>query len=114
MACDLTTLATVDTNDIDELMQVIDQCRNAALDPHLWFWAIAFTIVGGVVGAWVGKRKNAVVRDAILGAALGPIGWLVSLCLPVPKPAPRCPACKREVGSGDAHCRHCGAKLKSS
>lgn len=114
MSCDLTTLATVDTSDVEEMMQVIDQCKSAALDPRLWFWTIAFTIVGAVVGAWIGKRNNAVWRDALLGAALGPIGWVISYFLPAPKPKPRCPACRRDVDAGDAHCRHCGAALRTS
>jgi len=81
------------------------------MDPRIWLWAIVLTVVCGAIGAMIGKRKNAVVRDMVLGAALGPIGWIISLCLPVAKPKPHCPRCKREVAAGDAHCRHCGAKL---
>ena len=113
MACDFTALANVDSEDPEQLLQLLDQCTRAATDPRLWAWAIALTIIGGVVGAWIGKRKNAVVRDAILGAALGPIGWIISWFLPVSRSKPACPACKREVGAGDAHCRHCGARLRA-
>lgn len=114
MACDLATLASTDSQDIEQLMQVLDQCTKTLSDPRLWIWAIVITAVCAAVGAMIGKRKNAVVRDAILGAALGPIGWIISLCLPVSKPRPVCQACKREVGPDDVHCRYCGAKLKPS
>jgi hypothetical protein len=112
MACDLATLATLDTQDVEQMLQAIDQCTRVVFDPRMWIWALVLTVVCGAVGALIGKRKNAVVRDTILGAALGPIGWIISLCLPVAKPTPRCPACKRDVDAGDAHCRHCGAKLR--
>ena len=112
MACDLASLATADSSDPEQLLQVLDQCTQVLSDPRLWFWAIVITIICAVVGAMIGKHKNAVVRDAILGAALGPIGWIISLCLPASKPKPVCPACKRAVEASDAHCRHCGAKLK--
>jgi len=113
MACDLATLASADSSDPEQMLQVLDQCTQALSDPRLWFWAIVLTIICAAVGAMIGRRKNAVVRDAILGAALGPIGWIISLCLPATKPKPACPACKRPVDPGDVHCRHCGAKLKA-
>lgn len=114
MSCDLSALANLDPTDPDQANQILQECTNAVTDPTLWFWTIAFTLVGAVVGAWIGKRKNAVARDAILGATLGPIGWIISLCLPVAKPKPACPSCQREVDAADAHCRHCGAKLRPS
>jgi hypothetical protein len=80
-------------------------------DPKLWFWALVLTIVCGAVGALIGKYKKAVVRDTILGAALGPVGWIISLCLPVAKPKPQCKVCGKPVEATDVHCRHCGAKL---
>jgi len=114
MDCDFTTLATADTGDPEQLMLLIDQCTKLVTDPKLWFWALVLTIACGAVGAWIGKYKNAVVRDAILGAALGPIGWVISLFLPVVKPVPHCKACGKPVDAADAHCRHCGEKLKPS
>jgi hypothetical protein len=113
MACDLTTLAALDTQDPEQLLQLIEECRRVVADPRLWWWAIVITIACAGVGALIGRYKHAVVRDAILGAALGPIGWVISLCLPASKPAPRCRACGHAVDAADAHCRHCGAKLLS-
>jgi hypothetical protein len=114
MACDPGALANLDPEDAEQAMRLLQECTQTFTDPRLWLWTIALTIVCGGVGAWIGRRKNAVMRDAILGAALGPIGWIISLCLPAVKPKPVCPACKRDVDVSDAHCRHCGAKLKAS
>ncbi|MGH8122109.1 MAG: hypothetical protein ACREPT_05000 [Rudaea sp.] len=111
MSCDFTTLFKVQ-GDPEAAMDVLQQCTEALLDPTTWYWAIAFTIVCALVGALIGKYKNAVVRDTVLGLALGPIGWIISLLLPATKPKPACPACKRVVEAGDAHCRYCGAALK--
>jgi len=111
MACDFSALSSIDPGDPEQATRLLDECTQALTSPQLWFWTLVFTIVGAVVGAWIGRRKNAVVRDALLGAALGPIGWIVSLLLPAVKPAPKCPACQRDVGAGDRHCRHCGARL---
>jgi hypothetical protein len=111
MSCDFGALANIDPTDPEQAPHLLEECTRVLTDPTLWVWAIAFTVVGAVIGAWIGKRKNAVVRDALLGASLGPIGWIISLVLPVVKPKPTCAACKRAVEAGDAHCRHCGAKL---
>src|SRR5215471_12848561 len=101
MACDLTSLSSIDPGDPEQAARLLDECTQALTSPRLWFWTLVFTVVGAVVGAWIGKRKNAVVRDALLGAALGPIGWVISLLLPPSKPAPKCPACQRDASAGD-------------
>ncbi len=111
MACDFSSLSNIDPTDPDQANALLQQCTAALTDPTLWIWAIVFTVGCAVVGALIGKYKKAVVRDAILGAAFGPIGWIISLCMPVAKPKPVCPACKRMVEAGDKHCRHCGAKI---
>jgi hypothetical protein len=111
MGCDFSSLANIDPADPEQANALLQQCTAALTDPSLWLWVIVLTIVCAAVGALIGKYKNAIVRDAILGAALGPIGWIISLCLPPAKPKPVCPACKRLVDAGDAHCRHCGAAL---
>ena len=113
MSCDFSALTNLDPTDPDLANRLLEECTAAATDPTLWFWSIAFTW-SAPSSARIGKRKHAVARDTILGASLGPIGWIISLCLPAPKPKPACPACKGEVGAGDAHCRHCGAKLRAA
>jgi len=114
MSCDLAALSSFDPAEPDQATRLLQECTQTLTDPWLWFWAIAFTVIGAAVGAWIGKRKNAVTRDTLLGAMLGPFGWIISLALPAARPKSACSTCKREVDAGDAHCRHCGARLNSS
>ncbi len=111
MACDFSSLTNLDPTDPDQANALLQQCTAALTDPKLWLWAIVFTIACAAVGALIGKYKKAIVRDAILGAAFGPIGWIISLCMPVAKLKRACSGCKRVVDSGDKHCRYCGASL---
>ena len=113
MACDFSALASIDPNDPDQATVLLQQCTATLTDPVLWAWAIGFTIVGALVGWWIGKRRNAVKRDTLLGAALGPLGWIVSLLLPKGAAAAKCPQCAGIVDARDAHCRHCGADLRT-
>jgi len=113
MSCDVGALANMDPGDPDQAALLLQECTAVLTDPQLWLWAVGFTVVGAIGGALIGRRKRAVARDTILGAALGPVGWIISLCLPAPRPKPLCPGCKREVDATDAHCRHCGVALTS-
>jgi hypothetical protein len=110
MDCDLTALANLDPADPETTQRLLSACTAALTDPSLWVWTIVFTVVCAAVGALIGKYKNAIVRDTILGAALGPIGWIISLLLPAQKPKPLCSQCRKPVDAGDTYCRHCGAR----
>jgi hypothetical protein len=48
----------------------------------LW-WSVAFVVVGALLGWWRGRT----VEGIVWAAALGPIGWIVILARPRPKPA---------------------------
>lgn len=110
--CDLATLTqALQSDDPDAQMQVLDACFSVLTDPSLWYWLIGFTVVSAVVGALIGKYKNAIVRDTLLGLALGPIGWGISLLLPRQVPKPPCRACGKPTEANDKFCRHCGAPL---
>ena len=112
MACDFDALTNLDPGDAEQAAHLVEECTQVLTDPTLWIWALVFTIAGAAVGALIGRHKHAVARDTLLGAALGPIGWIISLCLPAALPPPRCAACGRDVAAEDAHCRHCGAALR--
>jgi hypothetical protein len=110
MTCDLSALSKVqDAGDPEQAAELLAECTAVLADPSLWIWAIVFTIVCGVVGALIGRHKNAIARDTMLGLLLGPIGWVISLILPARTPQPKCAACGKPVDAGDRHCRHCGA-----
>ena len=115
MSCDFSALSKVqDAGDPEQAAELLSECTALLADPSLWIWAIVFTVVCGVVGALIGKYKNAIARDTFLGLLLGPIGWVISLILPAQKPKPKCPACTKAVDAGDRHCRHCGAALTTA
>jgi hypothetical protein len=111
MACDFSALDQIDTSDPTQLDSLMQECTSALLSPELWAWAIGITIVGAIVGAWIGRKKNSMVRDALLGAALGPVGWIISMRLAARKPPKTCPACGVLVAESDAYCKSCGRKL---
>lgn len=48
----------------------------------LMWWSVAFVVVGALLGWWRGRM----VEGIAWAAALGPIGWVVVLMLPRPKP----------------------------
>lgn len=110
--CDVATLTqALQSGDPDQQMQALDACSAVLTDPTLWYWLIGLTLFCALVGALIGKYKHAVVRDMLLGLALGPIGWGISLLLPRAVPKPPCRACGKPVEAGDKYCRHCGMAL---
>lgn len=114
MACDFSALSNLDPTDPDAAQRLLEQCTATLTDPTLWIWAIVFTVACAAVGALIGKYKNAIARDTLLGLALGPIGWAISLLLPARKPPMKCSACGKVVDAADKHCRHCGAAISPS
>jgi len=56
----------------------------------LWWWNLAFALVGALLGRWRGSWR----RGLAWGVVLGPIGWLVTIFTPpatprLPPPLPR-------------------------
>ena len=111
MACDFSALDQIDTSDPEQANALLQECTKKLLSPDLWAWAIGITVVGAIVGAWIGWKRKTIARDALLGAALGPIGWMMSLKMTPPKPPRKCPSCNALVGPTDAFCKSCGKKL---
>ena len=70
---------------------------------------ILWAIVGGLVGAAVGIGKGRPLGGFILGAIVGPVGWL--LVATGPSMHPKCPACLGTVPKGARKCMHCGESL---
>jgi hypothetical protein len=111
MACDLSALDQIDTSDPEQANALLQECTQAIFSPELWAWAIGLTVVGAVVGAWIGRKKNTMLRDALLGAALGPIGWIISARMAPRQPPRKCLSCGTLVAPTDAFCKSCGKKL---
>ena len=48
----------------------------------LFWWNVAFVVVGALIGWWKGRLLEGVVWAAVLG----PLGWIVVLLRPRPRP----------------------------
>jgi len=73
---------------------------------------IIWIIVGVGIGAAIGETKHRAGEGAILGALLGPIGWLIIAL--GKNMGPKCPACKGDIIKGAIKCKNCGSDLKWS
>lgn len=77
LECSLTALSKLDSSDIDALMRMNQACLRMLLDPALWAWATAFTVVSIAGGALIGRLKGRMMAGIVWAAVLGPIGWIV-------------------------------------
>lgn len=79
-----------------------------AVRPYLPL-ALTWVVAGALGGAAIGWIKNRLWRGVLLGATLGPIGWLVVGLL---EGAFReCPACSRPIRVQARVCPHCHASV---
>lgn len=60
----------------------------------LWWWNLAFALVGALLGRWHGSWR----RGLAWGLVLGPVGWLVTIFRP--PAAPRLPPPLPHSGPG--------------
>ena len=74
-----------------------------------WTLLIALTVLGIVGGGLIGWRRGTFWRDVALGAALGPLGWVVSFVMPAR--VRTCLACGRRNASARTTCASCGDAL---
>jgi len=89
-----------------------DATRNGILIFFGWV-ALVFVVagVGGAVGGVIGASRNNQIIGVVLGALLGPIGWILVLFM---DERAKCPECQVPLAAGALRCRRCGFELKSS
>jgi hypothetical protein len=110
LECSLAALANVDQTDPDAVQALLQQCIHTLLDPALWEWALLLTLVCALIGALIGWAKGRWLSGLIWGAALGPIGWIVTA---LSKSGLReCPECGRRNRPDAKVCRHCGIDFR--
>ena len=68
-------------------------------------WGVFWVVIGAVVGRVIGAARNNPKGGLMLGAILGPIGWLLAF---FSDDRPECPQCKNRVQPGARICPHCG------
>ena len=79
----------------------------------LWKFRVILTLtlfIGALVGLEIGSRKNRMLQGTLLGAFLGPIGW-VAIALLSRRNFRQCPACGISTNPVSEDCIHCGADL---
>lgn len=108
-ACSLETLQRLDATAPGAVQALLDACLGVLLDPVLWTWLLLAMLACGLAGLWIGWLRGRWLAGLLWGAALGPVGWLVTGLLPVRGPA--CPACSRPNPPAVRSCRHCRASL---
>ena len=79
-----------------------------AVRPHLPL-AMTWVVAGGIGGAIVGWIKNRLWRGVLLGATLGPVGWIILGLLE--GDFRDCPACSRPLRVQARVCPHCRASV---
>ena len=71
-----------------------------------------YLLVATVVGAALGLRKGQILRGALFGALLGPIGWFLSTRWA--KRGEACPECGGINAGHPVKCRHCGINIRTA
>lgn len=79
----------------------------------MWFTIVVGVMsINGVIGYAIGRNSSQPVGSFLMGAFMGPIGWLLIL-IAGNSGARKCQDCKGVVDADARKCRHCGSVLES-
>ncbi|MEI6198264.1 MAG: hypothetical protein WCS42_28435 [Verrucomicrobiota bacterium] len=92
----------------DNLVSTLSTAREPSATPMLLL--LVWGVLGSSVGFLIGRSRGKQRLGAALGIALGPIGWLITLCTKDLRP--RCQECGGVVFKGAKKCLHCGSKIE--
>jgi len=68
---------------------------------------VAIWLFMGLIGWGIGRPRGRDAFGFLMGALLGPIGWIITLCMP--RSGRKCPACLGVVPEAAIRCCHCGS-----
>lgn len=94
---------------VDELTHALSLDLSGRAEPSFGptiFWLIIWGFVGGTVGFLTGRARGKERHGAAWGLALGPVGWLITLCSSDLRR--RCAECSGVIPDGARRCMHCG------
>jgi hypothetical protein len=110
LECTFAALVSVDQTDPEAVQALLQQCTSTLLDPVMWEWALGITLICALVGALIGWVKGRWLSGLLWGAALGPIGWLVTA---LSKSNLReCPECGQRNRPDAKVCPGCGIDFR--
>ena len=72
----------VDPNSPDAFLQIFLNLMGLVPWVALFWWSVLFIVDGALAGWWRGRTLEGIV----LAAVLGPIGWIIVLLRPRPRP----------------------------
>ena len=72
---------------------------------------LAWLMIGSFLGFLIGRNRGQPIGGALLGALLGPIGWLIALLSSDKSRAP-CPACKELIKADATVCPFCRSAVQ--
>jgi hypothetical protein len=98
-------------DEITDALSGLGSSPQSHLGPVL-LWLLISGFVGGSVGFLVGKVRGKQRLGAAWGIALGPVGWLITLCSSDLRQ--RCPECRGVLVDAARRCKHCGVVLGES
>jgi hypothetical protein len=81
----------VDPDAPDAFWHILANLLNMVPWAAMFWWNVLFIAVGAVLGWWRGR----LVEGIVWAAVLGPIGWIVILAKPRPRPAAQPPPLPR-------------------
>lgn len=110
--CSLSALSNLDGSDFEALQRMNEACLAVLLDPALWAWMTALTVICIAVGALIGWFKGRTAAGILWAAVLGPIGWII-VALGKSK-LPVCASCAKRNSVNATVCRYCSASMKPS